>query len=171
MKSLLLVAGALLAPTIAHADGTVVVAQQPQPTVVTEPQGTEVYDSYNAPIFTTGALVFAASYGASVAVAASNDDDSNGLHHLYVPVVGPWLALNDRPDCDAVLSRCDNETSKKVLLVADGIFQAAGIITMLDGLIVPSHHRVIATTAKIDAKLHHPRPIALGPDAAPGLGF
>jgi hypothetical protein len=141
----------------------------PAPSVVEtgEPQYEEVYDSYNAPVFTTGALVFAASYGASVVVAASSDDNNDrGNHRLYVPVVGPWLALSDRGSCDVSLSRCDHETTAKVLLVADGVFQAAGLIGMLDGVFQPSSHRVLQRTAKVDTKIHVTPTVANGD---PGL--
>lgn len=128
----------------------------PQSVVVTppatEPQYEEVYDAYNAPVFTTGALVFAATYGASVITAASSDDNGRGNNRLYVPLVGPWLALNDRGSCDITKSSCDHETTAKVLLVADGVFQAAGVIAMLDGIFQPSSHRVVARQAKLDTK-------------------
>lgn len=132
---------------------------EPAPaTIAVAPAGPdyeEVEDSYNAPIFMSGALVFAASYGASVITAASSDDNDNrGNHRLYVPVVGPWLALSDRGSCDISKSSCDHETTAKVLLVADGVFQAAGVIGMLDGLFQPSTHRVITHTAKLDTKIH-----------------
>jgi hypothetical protein len=41
-----------------------------------------------------------------------------------------------------------------VLLIADGVFQAAGVIAMIDGVLQPSHHRVYTRTAKVDTKLH-----------------
>src|SRR5690349_21746276 len=71
-------------------------ASNPAPVVTTSPQPEYrvVYDSYNAPVFASGALVFAISYGASVITASTTDND-RGNHRLYVPVVGPWLALND----------------------------------------------------------------------------
>src|ERR1043165_6199777 len=51
----------------------VVVNPEPQPartTVVTQtPESYEVVDAWNAPVFATGALVFAGSYGASAIVA------------------------------------------------------------------------------------------------------
>jgi hypothetical protein len=112
-----------------------------------------VEDSYNAPMFTSGALVFAASYGAS-AITAASTDDARGNHRLYVPLVGPWLALSDRGSCDVSLSKCDNETTAKVLLVADGVFQAAGVLAMLDGIFQPSSRRVITRTARLDTKVH-----------------
>lgn len=131
-----------------------VVATAPIPPPVVTPEYEEVEDSYNAPIFASGALVFGATYGASVIVAASSDD-TRGNHRLYVPLVGPWLALSDRGSCDISLSRCDNETTAKVLLIADGVFQAAGVLAMLDGIFQPSTHRVYTTrTAKIDTKVH-----------------
>ncbi|HET9625357.1 MAG TPA: hypothetical protein VFP84_28510 [Kofleriaceae bacterium] len=123
-------------------------AYNPEP-----PAYEEVSDSYNAPMFTSGALVFAASYGASAIVAAQ--DSGRGNNRLYVPVVGPWLALGDRGSCDITKSSCDHETTAKVLLVADGIFQAAGLIGMIDGLLQPTTHRVVSRTAKRDeTKVH-----------------
>jgi hypothetical protein len=129
---------------------TVVVTPPPPPTA---PDYEVVEDSYNAPIFASGALVFAGTYGASVVTAASTDD-SRGNHRLYVPVVGPWLALNDRGSCDVLRSSCDNETTAKVLLIADGVFQAAGLLAMLDGIFQPSTHRVVTRSVKLDTRVH-----------------
>jgi hypothetical protein len=133
------------------------VEEPPPPPVTTtvitpEPEYEVVEDSYNAPIFFTGALVFGASYGASVITAASSDD-TRGNRRLYIPLVGPWLALSDRGSCDIALSRCDNETTAKVLLIADGVFQAAGVLAMIDGIFQPSTHRVITRRAKLDTKV------------------
>jgi hypothetical protein len=69
-----------------------------------------------------------------------------------VPVAGPWLALNDWGNCPITSSSCDTNTTDKVLLVADGVFQAAGLIAMVDGVLSPSHHRVVTRTA--DRKVH-----------------
>lgn len=144
---------------------------EPAPTpvvVTTAPQYEEVYDSYNAPVFTTGALVFAATYGASVITAAASDDE-RGNNRLYVPLVGPWLALNDRGSCDIEKSSCDHETTAKVLLVADGVFQAAGVIAMIDGIFQPSSHRVVTRTAKVDTKVRV-RPSFAGASAGLTVG-
>ncbi len=128
----------------------VVVNPQPQvntppPQAYNSPEGYEEYDAWNAPVFATGALVFAGSYGASAIVAGSSDHP--GADRLYVPVVGPWLALNDWGNCPISNPSCDQNTTDKVLLVADGVFQAAGLITMLDGVLQPSSHHVVARTA------------------------
>ena len=131
-----------------------VVIVNPAPTTRTTtyvaPEGEDVYDSWNAPVFATGALVFAGSYGA--AAVASGMSDHPGADRLWVPVVGPWLALNDWGTCPIDQARCDTNTTDKVLLVADGVFQAAGLLTMVDGLLSPSHHRVVTRTA--DTKVH-----------------
>lgn len=132
----------------------VVVNPDPAPrrTVVThDPESYEVYDQWNAPMFATGAVVFAGSYGASAIVASQSEHP--GADRLYVPVVGPWLALNDWGDCPIENPRCDQNTTDKVLLVADGVFQAAGLVTMVSSLLSPTHHTVYgARVAKEENK-------------------
>jgi len=136
-----------VAPVPAPSPTPVVVVNPPPPpaTYTTEPDYETHTDTWNAPLFTTGALVFAASYGAAVVVAATSEDDTvdRGNDRLYVPVVGPWLALNDRPDCPVENEACDRETTKKVLLVLDGVLQAGGVVTMIAGILSPTEHRVI----------------------------
>ncbi|HUS31004.1 MAG TPA: hypothetical protein VMZ53_20985 [Kofleriaceae bacterium] len=123
----------------------------PRTTVITrDPETTEVYDQWNAPVFATGALVFAGSYGAGAIVASQSEHP--GADRLYVPVVGPWLALNDWGDCPIEQPRCDKNTTDKVLLVADGVFQAAGVITMVSGLLSPTHHTVTTTRTASNTK-------------------
>ena len=141
----------------------VVVNPDPQPARTTiirdEPESYEVYDAWNAPVFATGALVFAGSYGASAIVASTSDHP--GADRLYVPVVGPWLALNDWGDCPIEQPRCDEETTDKVLLVADVVFQAAGVITMISGLLSPTS-RTVYRTRTADAKSYKVTPTRNG---------
>lgn len=126
----------------------------------------------NTPVFSTGATVFAISYGAGVISAASTDTKSND--RLYVPVVGPWLALHDRikdNNCgDLGNASCDSNTTAKVLLVVDGVFQAAGLLAMVDGVLDPGttevHHT--ATVAKNSKKVHF-APAPVGDHADPGF--
>jgi len=125
--------------------------QAPRTTVVQPAESYEVYDAWNAPVFATGALIFAGSYGASAVVAATSDHP--GADRLYVPVVGPWLALNDWGDCPIEQPRCDENTTEKVLLVADGVFQAAGVITMITGLLSPTSHTVYNRPAVTDKSI------------------
>lgn len=145
-------------PAPAPQQQPVVVVPQPQTVqphtttvIAPQPEGTEVSDEWNAPVFATGALVFAGSYAASAVVAGTSSHV--GADRLYVPVVGPWLALNDWGNCPIEQPRCDNNTTDKVLLVADGVFQAAGVITMVSGLLSPSHHTVYTRTADLKPKV------------------
>ncbi|MDQ3300578.1 MAG: hypothetical protein M3619_28695 [Myxococcota bacterium] len=124
----------------------VIVNPPPRAMVITEtePQYETYTDTWNAQVFASGAVLFLASYGASVAVAAMSEDDTidRGNDRLYIPVAGPWLALRDRPDCEV---DCDMENLKKGLLIADGVFQAGGVVAMVSGLLSPSEHRVQRT--------------------------
>lgn len=132
------VAAAPPAPIVVAAPAPQVVVQaSPAPMIVEDSD--DAPDAWNVPMFTTGALVFGASYGTSVIIAAANSDNHSD-QRLYVPVVGPWLALSDRGSCNSALQACDHETTVKVGLVIDGLFQAAGILGMLDGVLMPTHH-------------------------------
>jgi len=140
----------VVTPPVQQQPPVVVVNPQPQEPARTtivqqQPESYEVVDQWNAPVFATGALVFLGSYGAAAIAAASSDHP--GADRLYVPVVGPWLALNDWGDCPIDEPRCDTNTTHKVLLVADGVFQAGGLITMVTGLLSPTTHTVYQRTA------------------------
>jgi hypothetical protein len=154
--------------TVAQAPMPAPGAQSPPSVIITpaEPTYEEVHDAYNAPMVTTGALVFAASYGASVVVAATAAND-RANNRLYVPIAGPWLALNDRGPCDTTRSSCDQETTAKVLLIADGVFQAAGIVGVISGMLQPTSHREITSSARRDTKLHVRPTLVRG---TPGFG-
>lgn len=144
------------APTTVTTETTtpppVVVVQPTSTTPATtfQPETEEEYDAWNAPVFTTGAVLFGGSYAAAAIV--SGESDHPGANRLWVPVVGPWLALNDWGSCPIDQPRCDTNTTDKVLLIADGVVQAAGILTMVDGLLMPSHHKVVRRT--VDTKVH-----------------
>jgi hypothetical protein len=178
---------ALLIPAIAFAQSVddpasapptspppVVIVNPPAPaptrTVITMPQYETVYDTYNAPVFTTGALVFIGSYGSSVVAAAgaSGEERDRGADKLYIPLAGPWLALNARGSCPPTSSSCDMEATKKVLLVVDGIFQAAGVITMIDGVLQPTSHRVVTQTTKVERKVRV-APAVVSAQGTPGV--
>jgi hypothetical protein len=148
-------------PTTPKTDIVVNPAPQPAPppqqtTVVpvVQPQqvdtgGDEDYDYMNAGVFSSGAVMFGGSYVASIIAGASTDHP--GADRLYVPVLGPWLALGDWGNCPVGNPSCDSNTTDKVLLVADGIVQAAGVLTMIDGLVWPTHHHHVVVA---DTKVH-----------------
>jgi hypothetical protein len=144
------------APPVADPAPIVIVNPPPRATVIsTEPAYETVEDQWNAPVFASGALVFALSYGGSVVAAASRDAEERDrwAERLYVPVVGPWLALNDHGACPIERPSCDDETTTKVLLVADGVLQATGVITMVAGLLQPTHHRRVVRMSANDTKV------------------
>jgi hypothetical protein len=94
-----------------------------------------VYRRANVTPIVGGVVLFGVSYGAAVIVAASTDSDAND--RLYVPLLGPWLAMGDRGDCPVQDAACDSETSKKILLGVDGVLQATGAIVLVYGLLSP----------------------------------
>lgn len=162
-----------MAPALAVADPHTVVVVEPSPpqpvlqrTPVVTPEYETIYDSYDKPLFTAGALVFLGSYGASVvsAAAAGDAEQDRGTDRLYVPLAGPWLALAARGDCTATDGTCDWETSKKVLLVVDGVFQAGGLIAMMHGVLQPSGHRVVTHSTAVRVT-----PTVVGQTAGAGL--
>ncbi|HVV83201.1 MAG TPA: hypothetical protein VHE35_08975 [Kofleriaceae bacterium] len=175
MKSIVLVLGAVIGTSSTafadahHATAPTRIAdlklrQDEHVTVVNPPApaGTsdETYQEFNGPVFVSGAVLFGASWGAG-AIAASQSD-RKGDDRLYVPLVGPWLDLADRGDCPVAERSCDNETTEKVLIIGDGVLQAAGAVLMLDGALVPrTVHRTTPAYARIS-------PIHVGTD---GHGF
>lgn len=124
-----------------------------------------VREAYDAPVLMTGAILFLGSYGASLVVAASTerDDPDPGLDRLYVPVLGPWLALAGG-DCPFEDPACDAGRTATLLLVADGVVQAAGVVTMVSGLVRPTARRVGVQAARTD------RAVQVVPTATPGGG-
>ena len=157
------------ARAVAQPHTVVVVNPTPPPeerTPIVLPEYETIYDAYNKPVFTAGALVFLGSYGASVisAAAAGSDEKERGIDRLYIPVAGPWLALAKRGDCPSPTGECDWDTTKKVLLVVDGVFQAGGMIGMIHGVLQPSSRRVVTRTSAVQVT-----PTVVGQSAGAGL--
>jgi hypothetical protein len=116
-------------------------------------ESTTYYIAPNAYMIGTGIFVFAGAYIPAVAVAASSS--VNADHHLYIPIVGPWIDIANRPACGPGSISCDNETTNKVLLGISGVFQGLGALTAIGGFFVPQRHTVI-TTAKADKPPNKP---------------
>lgn len=87
----------------------------------------------NGALLTTGVLVLGASYGASAIGAARSDSETDDK--LYYPVVGPWMALNDR-DCSA--DPCSRKTLDTTLLIGSGVLQGLGAVSVVMSLFVPT---------------------------------
>lgn len=130
-------------PTAAPAEDKVVVVPSPQQAA----QGQETTTVTNSSVITTGVVTFGIAYGVAAIAASSSDRDSD--KRMYVPLLGPWLAMADRSDCNVADSNCDNETTDKVLMAIDGVFQAAGVLTAVYGVMSPVTVTHSTTTAKV----------------------
>ena len=153
-----------------QAPPTVVTPAQPAPAVVTpQPQTTVVVPGErerattggpNPTLFTSGLLTFGVPYGISVVVAAESDRD--GDKNLFVPVVGPWMAYANEGTCNNQSSvSCGRTTGNKVLLAADGIFQAIGAIELVAAFSMPA----TTTVARVPGTTVAVAPSRLGPSA------
>ncbi len=169
----LLLPAAAFAQTVevqpAPAPQPVVVEQTPPPapTVVVPPPRETVTETDTGPnaLLMTGLVGFGASYGAAVIVAA--ESDHQGDNRLYVPIVGPWLDIADRGDCPIRSSACDNETTNKVLLVADGVIQGASALAIVGGILSAGSSGSTRSTTVSQAGVHF-APVSYGP-ATPGV--
>jgi len=113
------------------------------------------YRAPNGALLIGGTAVFLGSYAPAVIVAAAANTSFD--NNLYIPLVGPWLDIANRPQCgDGLLEpRCSSQTGRKVLLAVDGVFQAAGAVSIVLGALLTGRHTEIVT-AKADQK-HKPR--------------
>lgn len=98
----------------------------------------------NRPMLISGATLLVGSYAAGVIVAATSDLDAD--KKLYIPVVGPWLDLGQRPcsfgsDC----STSDNIGS--ALLIGSGVAQGLGVILTAASFATPERHVTSAPLA------------------------
>lgn len=124
MKKLTRIAAAGLAGALLLAPGVALADEE-----------SEAYTTTNTPAIASGLTIFGLSYGAAVVAAATSDNEAD--ERMFVPVIGPWLTLADRPDCPVEQQECDSQTTQKILIGADGVLQAAGVITAVYGLLTP----------------------------------
>ena len=82
--------------------------------------------------FRSGTLFFGA-FVPSFIVARTSDRAAD--EWLYAPLVGPWLDLAQRGACTS-RSGCETEAVYKVLLVANGLAQGAGMLGLFSGILV-----------------------------------
>ncbi len=117
----------------------------------------ETYQTMNSEVLVGGVVLFGASYGAAAIAASQSERDAD--RRLYVPLVGPWLDLADRGDCPIENQSCDDETTNKVLIIGDGVLQAAGALLILDAALFP---RTVHRTSTTATALRHVKPIRVG---------
>jgi hypothetical protein len=128
---------AALLPSVANAqEAPATVQVAPAPTTVTTQETTSQATGPSLAMVGSGVAIFGLSYVPAVVVGAASG--LNADRALFVPLAGPWIDLTQRPGCPAGAS-CNAETTDKVLLVADGIFQAIGALTIVGGFLTPAH--------------------------------
>jgi hypothetical protein len=100
----------------------------------------------NRTMLHTGIWTLGLSYVPALVVAT--ESTRIGDKYLYIPVTGPWMDLAARSPCAANM-RCSNETTNKVLLVVDGVFQGIGALDLIGAFLLPET-RVVTTRAQSD---------------------
>lgn len=108
-------------------------------------ESSSTYAGPNRTLLMSGIIVAGVPYLASIGVAASSKHE--GDNNLYIPVIGPWLDIGQRGDCDVTKSGCDNETANKFLIGADGVLQALGTLQIIGSFMFPET-RSVTTVAK-----------------------
>jgi hypothetical protein len=105
--------------------------------VVTERSANaQVVDVVTAPnyhMIGSGLFTFAVPYTISAFVGATSNENAD--RYLFVPLVGPWLDLGQRPACPIAALSCNSETAARVGLVLDGLFQDIGALMVVSGLL------------------------------------
>jgi hypothetical protein len=80
-----------------------------------------------------GITTFAFSYAPAAMVGATSSRTFDRT--LFVPILGPWIDLSQRPACTG--STCSDKAAKEVL-VLDGALQTASLVAVLFGLVSAS---------------------------------
>jgi hypothetical protein len=130
-------AGGLAWPSISHADESSAQARLVTRGVTFAPPGAEEpgYTGPNRALLAGGLIAVGGAYIPSVVVAAASDRSAD--HHLYVPVVGPWLDFGNRPGCGTGPIGCGAEGVNKALIIASGVVQGAGVLAALASFAFP----------------------------------
>lgn len=89
----------------------------------------------NRPLLWASAATLAGTYAGSVIVGAASNSDAD--HNLYIPVIGPWLALAAH-DCTGPQStNCQTGTGRGIGLFLDGLAQTAGAVGVGLAFLIP----------------------------------
>ena len=102
----------------------------------------------NAPLITLGFATFGVPYVMSVVVAATSARSEDRA--LFAPLVGPWIDLGTRGNCQVLAHFCNSETAARAGLIVDGIFQGIGVILVASGFFWREPRAVVARQAGVD---------------------
>ncbi len=104
----------------------------------------------NRALLHSGIWTLGLSYVPAVVVAAESNRVAD--KRLYVPVAGPWLDLASRGSCYPNNTPCNHETTNKVLIVVDGIFQGIGALNIVGAFLFPETRTVTVSSAAPEGK-------------------
>jgi hypothetical protein len=113
-----------------------------------------------ATLLLSGVVTFGLSYVPAVMTASESTFAID--KQLYVPVVGPWLDLANRPNCGAGSLSCNAEVGNQALLIVDGFFQGLAVVQVLAGLGAVARDSATAVAKVDDRPTVHVRPTQLG---------
>jgi hypothetical protein len=113
----------------------------------------------NRKMLVAAAIVGGAPYVISAGIAVESNHPGDG--YLGIPLAGPWIDLAVRPPCD-VTSNCSTESSNRVLLVASGMLQAVGALTLVAAFVYPETVRLVTLAKNASGASLAVTPAALG---------
>ncbi len=112
-------------------------------------------------LLVSGAIAFGVPYVISISVASESSHQGDG--HLWVPIAGPWLDFTDRgPLPPDNTPPHDTEVTNRVLLVVDGVFQAAGALEVVSAVLLPAGRQRVASTTSTHKPWVRVTPMRLG---------
>lgn len=105
------------------------------------PPGYHLREQPRRGLVIAGALMTGVPWALSVTAATAANFD-NKLGFLFIPAIGPWLALatgaGKDKTCASTDEFCDGDrASARAVLVLDGLVQSAGATMLVIGLLVP----------------------------------
>ncbi|HEY8076827.1 MAG TPA: hypothetical protein VIF62_22025 [Labilithrix sp.] len=95
----------------------------------------------NRPLLVAGAATFVGAYATGVVVAAESKLDAD--KRLYVPVVGMWLDVANRPCATCTTG----DTFATISFVAGGVAQVAGLALVATSFVFPEKKRPLPRAA------------------------
>jgi hypothetical protein len=130
------IVAAVSVPSVAMAQDIATPPPPPPPSSVTTQETTSQATGPSMAMVGSGIVIFGLSYVPAVVVGSTSGLGAD--RSLLVPLAGPWIDLTQRPGCPAQGS-CNGETTNKVLIAVDGVFQAIGAITIVGGFLTTAH--------------------------------
>jgi hypothetical protein len=130
--------------------GISAVIARPKPAMAEEVQKTYVVKDEstttgpNRALLRSGIWTLGLAYVPALIVATQSERDAD--KRLYIPVAGPWLDLASRGRCPAN-ETCNHETTNKVLIAVDGVFQGIGALNIIGAFLFPETRTVTVGAA------------------------